>query len=79
MSRVLDLFIWSLSLLQIEVAVLSLDSILSSLSSCGSAWIITVILSANIIHSMELLRWFGNEFIYTRKSRGPRTEPCGTP
>lgn len=28
MSRVLDLFIWSSSLLQIEVAVLSKDSIL---------------------------------------------------
>lgn len=79
MSRVLDLFIRSLGLLQIEVAVLSVDSILSSLSSCGSAEIIPMVLSANIIHSMELLGWFGNEFIYTRKKRGPRTEPCGTP
>lgn len=79
MSRDLDLFIWSLSLLQIEVAVLSVDSILSSLSSCGSARTITVVSSVSMIHSMELLGWFGNEFIYNRKSRGPITEPCGTP
>jgi hypothetical protein len=35
--------------------------------------------SAKIIGAEVLFINFGKSFIYIRKSRGPRMEPCGTP
>src|SRR5215510_2372910 len=50
------------------------------LRSIGFEWVNSIlVLSAKIIGAEVLFMILGRSFIYTRKSRGPKIEPCGTP
>jgi len=50
------------------------------LKSIKLEWVNKILVpSGNIIGAEVLFITLGKSFIYKRKSRGPKIEPCGTP